>query len=72
MAVVKKKVDASWTIDAVIEAKGMEAARLLAEAGLHCAGCMMARGETLEQGCKAHGLNDEEVARLVERLNALK
>jgi hybrid cluster-associated redox disulfide protein len=37
--------------------------------GLHCAGCMAAAFDTIDQGTKAHGMTDEETQALVEDLN---
>ena len=47
----------------------MESAPILYEYGFHCLGCIMAQYETLEEGAKAHGLNDEQINELVERIN---
>ena len=30
------------------------------EIGMHCMGCAMASGETLEQACAAHGVDPDE------------
>lgn len=65
-------VEKNWTISRIIEETGMEGASVLSEAGLHCVGCAMARGESLEEGCKAHGFPDEKIDEIVEKLNALK
>ena len=46
-----------------------QAVPLLAQAGLHCIGCHVSAFETLEQGCKAHGMNGKEIAELVKRIN---
>jgi len=46
-----------------------EASEVLYEIGLGCAGCMMSGFETLEQGCKGHGMSDEEVDEVVKMLN---
>ena len=35
--------------------------------GMHCIGCMAAQFETLEQGCKAHGIDADK---MVKDLNA--
>jgi hybrid cluster-associated redox disulfide protein len=49
-----------------------EAAKMLAENyGLHCVGCLAARFDSLGAGAKAHGLTDEEIEAMVERLNQL-
>ena len=40
------------------------------EMGMHCLGCPASRGETVEQACRVHGVNtDELVARINEFLN---
>jgi len=52
--------------------KKPEAARILSEAGLSCVGCPMAMQETLEDGCKAHGMNDKKINELIKRLNSKK
>ena len=36
------------------------------EIGMHCLGCAMANGETVEDACAAHGQNADE---LVEKIN---
>ncbi len=35
--------------------------------GMHCLGCPAARGESIEDACRAHGTDADE---LVEKLNA--
>jgi hybrid cluster-associated redox disulfide protein len=42
--------------------------RVLAAYNLGCIGCMGAQAESLEQGCRAHGLDVED---LLRDLNAL-
>ena len=42
-------------------------ADILMNAGMHCIGCMMAHGETLEQACDVHGI-DADI--LIEEINA--
>jgi len=37
--------------------------------GMHCIGCPAARGESIEAGAKAHGLDDKKVEELVKELN---
>lgn len=41
-------------------------APILMEAGLHCLGCAMASGETLEEACVVHGMDCDS---LIENLN---
>ena len=44
-------------------------ADILMSAGMHCIGCMMAHGESLEQACQVHGIDcDELVAQINEYL----
>ena len=50
--------------------KRPETAEVLMRHGLHCIGCMMAHMETIEQGCKAHGMNDKEIEKIVEEINS--
>lgn len=47
--------------------KNPEKVEILLEAGMHCLGCPVSRGETLEEACSAHGIDVEE---LLEKLNA--
>ncbi len=44
-----------------------QAAPLFMSIGMHCLGCAMASGETLEQACMVHGVNADM---FIERLNA--
>ncbi|MCX8194110.1 MAG: DUF1858 domain-containing protein [Candidatus Pacearchaeota archaeon] len=43
-----------------------EAAEILFEEGMSCVGCPMAMQETIEQGCKAHGI---DIKKFLARLN---
>ena len=49
--------------------KKPELAGVLFQSGMGCAGCPMSMGETLEQGCKVHGMSDKDIDKLVEMLN---
>ncbi|MFA5763279.1 MAG: DUF1858 domain-containing protein [archaeon] len=46
-----------------------EVGPILAQAGLHCVGCHASAGETIEQGCSAHGLSDKAIDDLVGLAN---
>ncbi|PCG20358.1 DUF1858 domain-containing protein [Brachyspira sp. G79] len=37
--------------------------------GLHCVGCHVASWETLEEGCRGHGMNDSIIEALVKEIN---
>ncbi len=49
-----------------------DASKILFEAGMHCLGCAMASEETLEQGCKTHGIDKKDIDKLVIKLNKKK
>ena len=40
-------------------------ADLLMEAGMHCLGCIMAHGETLEQACAVHGIDPDALTQQI-------
>jgi hybrid cluster-associated redox disulfide protein len=66
MSITKKT-----NINEIVE-ESPEAVGTLFEAGMMCVGCPMSEGESLEQGCKAHGMNDKEVKELVDKLNKVR
>ncbi len=39
------------------------------EFNLHCVGCPMVSQETIEGGCRAHGIEKEKIEKLIEKLN---
>lgn len=43
-----------------------EAAEVLFSMGMHCLGCAMSRGETIEEAALVHGVNPDE---LLTKLN---
>ncbi len=47
-----------------------EKADILGSFGLHCIGCHIAIFETIEQGAQAHGLDDAQIAEMMEKLNS--
>lgn len=48
-----------------------EAMGIMFEYGLHCVGCHGGTFETIEQGCKVHGMDDSKIDELVEEINKL-
>ena len=46
-----------------------EVAPVLGAAGLHCIGCHVSAVESIEQGCKGHGMKDQEIEDLIEEAN---
>jgi len=63
-------IDKEMTIGEIVQAN-MEAAEVMARHGLHCIGCHVALWETLEEGCKAHGLDDEQIDLMVKEINEI-
>jgi len=59
------KITKKMTFGELME-KHPKAAGKLAEKGMMCCGCPMAMMESLEDGCKGHGVDADE---LVEELN---
>ena len=63
-------IDKGMTIEAILRTD-MALADVLMESGMHCLGCVMASGESLEQACAVHGIDvDELVVRLNNKLAA--
>jgi iron-sulfur cluster assembly accessory protein len=51
--------------------KAQKLSQEITRAGLHCVGCHAATWETLEAGMYGHGMSDDQINNLVNRLNAL-
>ena len=49
--------------------KHPEAAEIMLKYGLHCIGCHVANWETVEQGAMAHGMNEKEIAEMIQKIN---
>ena len=43
----------------------------LLDIGLHCIGCGASALETLEQGLMVHGFSQEEIEKIIEKLNQI-
>ena len=65
--IVIKKTDA---IGEVME-RSPEVAPLLMQAGMHCIGCHVSAYESIEDGCKGHGMNAKQIDELVRAANKL-
>ena len=59
------KITKDMTIAEALKLKPKIAAILMSK-GMHCLGCVIAQGETLEQAAEVHGLN---VSELIAELN---
>jgi len=59
-------VDKSMTFAEIME-KNPEAAWILMKKGMHCMGCAMASGETLEQGAIIHGIDPDKLVKEINK-----
>lgn len=46
------------------------AAAVMLEYGLHCIGCHVAEWESIEEGCRAHGIIKDEMEKMIDELNS--
>ncbi len=70
----KQTIHRHMTIDQILGMFPYKAQKLsqeITKAGLHCIGCHAATWETLEAGMLGHGMDEEAINRLVDRLNRL-
>ena len=58
------KIEKSTIIGDVLDI-APETAPLFQARGLHCLGCPSARGETVEEACKVHGVNADDFLKQV-------
>ncbi len=58
------------TLIGELVAKHPNAAFVMLQYGLHCVGCHVSAYETIEQGCRGHGVPPDAIDALVEDLNA--
>ena len=61
-----EKITADMLVGEVLDAHP-ELAKYFLEIGMHCLGCPHSRGESIEDACKVHGTNADE---LVAKINA--
>lgn len=65
------KITKDMAIAEIIEKKP-DSAKIMFEYGLHCIGCRVAAWESLEEGCKVHGLDEEKINEMIKKINRLK
>ncbi|OGC09562.1 disulfide oxidoreductase [candidate division WOR-1 bacterium RIFOXYC2_FULL_37_10] len=58
------KITKNMTIAEIIKIKPASAAVLMSH-GMHCLGCVIAQGETLEQAADVHGIPIEELLKAI-------
>ena len=59
------EINKDMTVGEVLDMNG-ELAPFFLEMGMHCLGCPMSRGESVEQACEVHGVDADE---LIGRIN---
>ena len=55
-------------IQDIIEANP-DSIEIMMRHGLHCIGCQVSTFESLEDGCRAHGMGDKEIDEIVNEIN---
>ncbi len=71
---MEEKISREMTIESIFgnfPQKGQKLAQEMTNTGLHCVGCQAATWETLEAGMLGHGFPEEEIDRLIGRLNEI-
>ena len=63
-----KKITKKTKLSEIMEINE-NAAEILFNAGMGCIGCSMAMQETLKEGCVAHGMGNEDIDKLIKKLN---
>ncbi len=59
-------IEAGMTIAEILRLKPA-AAKILQQFGMHCIGCAVAAGETLEAAARAHDVNLKELIRALQK-----
>lgn len=60
----------SSSIADLIEKEGEKVIKILEKFGLYCSGCYVSIGETIEEGCKIHGLDNNQINDLIQQLDS--
>ena len=63
-----EKINKTMTFGELLS-KYPQAAPVLAGYGMHCIGCHVAVSETIEQGARAHGMDDATIEKMMRDLN---
>lgn len=62
------KVTRNMTMGDIVS-KYPETVDAMMSAGLHCIGCSVSYTESLEDGCRSHGMSEEEIDALLDKMN---
>jgi len=46
-----------------------QTAAIMMNHGLHCIGCHIAAYESIEQGCMAHGMSEQDLKKMIDEMN---
>ncbi|MCX6708794.1 MAG: DUF1858 domain-containing protein, partial [Candidatus Woesearchaeota archaeon] len=46
-----------------------DTAEVMFKHGLHCIGCRVSAVESIENGCRVHGMDEKQIAALVKEIN---
>lgn len=65
---VEAKVNRSMTMGDIVS-KYPETVDAMMAAGLHCIGCSVSYTESLEDGCRSHGMSEEDIDALLDQMN---
>jgi len=65
---MKQKINKDMTFGELLQSYP-DTASILGNYGLHCIGCHLSVSESIEQGMKAHGMDDAAVDKLILELN---
>jgi hybrid cluster-associated redox disulfide protein len=63
-----KKVNRDMNLSEVV-INYPDSAEVLLDYGLHCVGCIANSFDTVYMGAKVHGMTDEEIDEMIERIN---
>lgn len=64
----KEEITKGMTFQEALE-KSPEAAGIMMKYGLHCIGCHIAPFETIEQGCLSHGIDKQDIDKMIKEIN---
>ena len=64
----KNKITKGMSFAEVLQRRP-QAGGIMFKYGLHCVGCHIAAVETIEQGCLAHGMSEEDMEKMLEEIN---
>ena len=62
----KEKISKKMTFAEILQ-RHPELAEVFMEEGMHCVGCPMSAQESIEDGCKAHGLEPEKIIKKIKK-----